>query len=188
MRHPDGRGTAVPVHPGRNTNGTPRGILADPDMTEQELQRLLSNPVCRGETGRDSHAGTARWRAWSVRSAAKVRRGGAVAYHRARGLAGGLASRRVQNVHPRRHLGGAGLHPLLAAPPAPRRGRIPLQRHRRSCGSGHRQRQARSFCEVRGTGPGAEKYPHIYGALPADAVTDVIAVSRDAAGRLVLPE
>jgi uncharacterized protein (DUF952 family) len=36
--------------------------------------------------------------------------------------------------------------------------------------------------------PGAEKYPHIYGPLPADAVTDVIAVSRDSAGRLVLPE
>jgi uncharacterized protein (DUF952 family) len=37
-------------------------------------------------------------------------------------------------------------------------------------------------------GPGAEEYPHIYGALPVDAVTAVIAVSRDAAGRLVLPE
>ena len=32
-------------------------------------------------------------------------------------------------------------------------------------------------------GPGAEKYPHIYGPLPTDAVTDVIAVSRDCAGR-----
>lgn len=32
-----------------------------------------------------------------------------------------------------------------------------------------------------------EAYPHIYGALPVDAVTDVIAVSRDAAGRPVLP-
>jgi predicted RNA binding protein YcfA (HicA-like mRNA interferase family) len=41
MRHPDGRGTTVPVHPGRDANGTPRGILADADMTEQELQRLL---------------------------------------------------------------------------------------------------------------------------------------------------
>ena len=38
------------------------------------------------------------------------------------------------------------------------------------------------------SGPGAEEYPHIYGALPADAVTGVITVSRDAAGRLVLPE
>jgi hypothetical protein len=80
------------------------------------------------------------------------------------------------------------LHPLLAAPPAPRRGRIPLQRRRRSCGSGHRQRHPASSSEVRGTVPGAEKYPHIYGALPMDAVTGVIAVSRDAAGRLVLPE
>jgi len=35
---------------------------------------------------------------------------------------------------------------------------------------------------------GVESYPHIYGAVPADAVTDVIAVSRDATGRLVLPE
>ena len=36
--------------------------------------------------------------------------------------------------------------------------------------------------------PGAESYPHVYGALPTDAVTDVITVSRDPAGRLVLPE
>ena len=36
--------------------------------------------------------------------------------------------------------------------------------------------------------PGADEYPHIYGALPVDAVTGVIAVSRDAAGRFVLPE
>ena len=36
--------------------------------------------------------------------------------------------------------------------------------------------------------PGAgQEYPHIYGPLPADAVTDVIPVSRDAAGRLILP-
>jgi uncharacterized protein (DUF952 family) len=36
-------------------------------------------------------------------------------------------------------------------------------------------------------GPGAEPYPHIYGAVPVGAVTGVIAVSRDAGGRLVLP-
>jgi uncharacterized protein (DUF952 family) len=36
--------------------------------------------------------------------------------------------------------------------------------------------------------PGAPEYPHIYGALPVDAVTSVNAVSRDEAGRLVLPE
>jgi uncharacterized protein (DUF952 family) len=36
--------------------------------------------------------------------------------------------------------------------------------------------------------PGAEKYPHIYGVLPAEAVTEVITVGRDSAGRLVLPE
>jgi uncharacterized protein (DUF952 family) len=36
-------------------------------------------------------------------------------------------------------------------------------------------------------GPGAEQYPHIYGALPVAAVTSVITVNRDAAGRLVLP-
>jgi uncharacterized protein (DUF952 family) len=35
--------------------------------------------------------------------------------------------------------------------------------------------------------PGAEQYPHIYGGLPASAVTEIVAVSRDAAGRLVLP-
>jgi len=36
--------------------------------------------------------------------------------------------------------------------------------------------------------PGAVKYPHIYGPLPVRAVTEVVEVSRDAAGRLVLPE
>jgi uncharacterized protein (DUF952 family) len=35
--------------------------------------------------------------------------------------------------------------------------------------------------------PGGEKYPHIYGVLPVSAVTEVVHVSRDAAGRLVLP-
>jgi uncharacterized protein (DUF952 family) len=33
-----------------------------------------------------------------------------------------------------------------------------------------------------------EQYPHIYGPVPAAAVTDVITVTRDEAGRLVLPE
>ena len=42
MRHPDGRGTTVPVHPGRDlAKGTLRNILADIDMTAAELQRLL---------------------------------------------------------------------------------------------------------------------------------------------------
>ena len=36
--------------------------------------------------------------------------------------------------------------------------------------------------------PGAERYPHIYGAVPAHAVAEVIPVHRDATGRLVLPE
>jgi uncharacterized protein (DUF952 family) len=35
--------------------------------------------------------------------------------------------------------------------------------------------------------PGGDEFPHIYGPLPALAVTDVVAVSRDADGRLVLP-
>jgi uncharacterized protein (DUF952 family) len=35
--------------------------------------------------------------------------------------------------------------------------------------------------------PGAERYPHIYGPLPTDAVTAVLPVTRDATGRLVLP-
>ena len=35
---------------------------------------------------------------------------------------------------------------------------------------------------------GGEQYPHIYGPVPAGAVTDVIGVGRDATGRLVLPE
>ena len=38
------------------------------------------------------------------------------------------------------------------------------------------------------SGPGAEEYSHIYGALPVDAATSVITVSRYAAGRLVLPQ
>ena len=36
--------------------------------------------------------------------------------------------------------------------------------------------------------PGAENYPHIYGSVPATAVTDVITVARDACGGLILPE
>ncbi|MFW6090532.1 MAG: DUF952 domain-containing protein [Actinomycetota bacterium] len=34
---------------------------------------------------------------------------------------------------------------------------------------------------------GAEPYPHVYGALPTDAVVDVRPVHRDGDGRLVLP-
>ena len=42
MRHPDGRGTTVPVHKGRDVaKGTVRGILSDTGMTIEELQRLL---------------------------------------------------------------------------------------------------------------------------------------------------
>ena len=35
---------------------------------------------------------------------------------------------------------------------------------------------------------GSEEYPHIYGPLPAEAVTAVFPVGRDQAGRLGLPE
>jgi len=42
MRHPDGRGTTVPVHHGRDVaKGTLRGILSDSGLTIEELQRLL---------------------------------------------------------------------------------------------------------------------------------------------------
>ena len=42
MRHPDGRGTTVPVHAGRDVaKGTLRGILADVGMTVEEFRRLL---------------------------------------------------------------------------------------------------------------------------------------------------
>jgi predicted RNA binding protein YcfA (HicA-like mRNA interferase family) len=42
MRHPDGRGTTVRVHGGRNVaKGTLRNILADTGLTIEELQRLL---------------------------------------------------------------------------------------------------------------------------------------------------
>jgi uncharacterized protein (DUF952 family) len=36
--------------------------------------------------------------------------------------------------------------------------------------------------------PGAEAYPHIYGPLPVSAVTRVLPVSRDPAGRFLLPD
>jgi predicted RNA binding protein YcfA (HicA-like mRNA interferase family) len=42
MRHPDGRGTTVPVHPGRDVaKGTLRGILEDVSMSVDELRDLL---------------------------------------------------------------------------------------------------------------------------------------------------
>ena len=42
MRHPDGRGTTVPVHGNRDVaKGTLRGILADTGMTVADLQDLL---------------------------------------------------------------------------------------------------------------------------------------------------
>lgn len=44
MRHPDGRGTTVPVHQGRDVaKGTLRGILSDVGMTVEELRRLLGS-------------------------------------------------------------------------------------------------------------------------------------------------
>jgi uncharacterized protein (DUF952 family) len=36
--------------------------------------------------------------------------------------------------------------------------------------------------------PGAEPFPHLYGPLPTEAVTAVLTVTRDDAGRLVLPQ
>lgn len=36
--------------------------------------------------------------------------------------------------------------------------------------------------------PGAEQYPHIYGAVPTSAVADVIPIERDKDGRMLLPE
>jgi predicted RNA binding protein YcfA (HicA-like mRNA interferase family) len=42
MRHPDGRGTTVPVHPGRDiAKGTLRGILDDVGLSIAELRDLL---------------------------------------------------------------------------------------------------------------------------------------------------
>ena len=42
LRHPDGRGTTVPVHPGRDiAKGTLRGVLDDIGMTVEELRKLL---------------------------------------------------------------------------------------------------------------------------------------------------
>lgn len=36
--------------------------------------------------------------------------------------------------------------------------------------------------------PGAEKYPHIDGAVPTSAVSEVVPVERDSDGRMLLPE
>ncbi|GIF38898.1 DUF952 domain-containing protein [Actinoplanes xinjiangensis] len=36
--------------------------------------------------------------------------------------------------------------------------------------------------------PGADEFPHIYGPVPAGAVSEVIPVGRDAEGRMLLPE
>ncbi|HKR70337.1 MAG TPA: DUF952 domain-containing protein [Streptosporangiaceae bacterium] len=36
-------------------------------------------------------------------------------------------------------------------------------------------------------GGDGEKYPHIYGPLPVSSVTEVIPVTRDQAGRMILP-
>jgi predicted RNA binding protein YcfA (HicA-like mRNA interferase family) len=42
MRHPNGRGTTVPVHAGKDVaKGTLRNILADAGLTIEDLQRLL---------------------------------------------------------------------------------------------------------------------------------------------------
>jgi predicted RNA binding protein YcfA (HicA-like mRNA interferase family) len=42
MRHPDGRGTTVPVHSGRDVaKGTLRGILEDVGFTVEQLRDLL---------------------------------------------------------------------------------------------------------------------------------------------------
>jgi len=35
---------------------------------------------------------------------------------------------------------------------------------------------------------GTEEFPHVYGPVPVDAVVDVIPVTRDGTGRMVLPE
>ena len=35
--------------------------------------------------------------------------------------------------------------------------------------------------------PGGEQFPHIYGPLSADAVTETVLVGRDATGQLILP-
>jgi predicted RNA binding protein YcfA (HicA-like mRNA interferase family) len=42
MRHPDGRGTTVPVHRGKDVaRGTLRAILTDCGMSVDELRTLL---------------------------------------------------------------------------------------------------------------------------------------------------
>jgi uncharacterized protein (DUF952 family) len=37
-------------------------------------------------------------------------------------------------------------------------------------------------------GGATEEFPHIYGPVPVDAVVNVVPVTRDASGSMVLPE
>lgn len=39
-----------------------------------------------------------------------------------------------------------------------------------------------------GDGGDGEKYPHIYGPLPVSSVTEVVPVTRDGSGQMILPE
>jgi predicted RNA binding protein YcfA (HicA-like mRNA interferase family) len=42
LRHPDGRGTTVPVHQGRDVaKGTLRSILSDAGLSVEDLRKLL---------------------------------------------------------------------------------------------------------------------------------------------------
>jgi predicted RNA binding protein YcfA (HicA-like mRNA interferase family) len=42
LRHPDGRSTTVPVHPGRDVpKGTLRSVLEDAQMSVEELLKYL---------------------------------------------------------------------------------------------------------------------------------------------------
>jgi uncharacterized protein (DUF952 family) len=48
--------------------------------------------------------------------------------------------------------------------------------------------QVRADIRYEAAAPGGERYPHIYGALPVGAVSQVISVGRDGSGRMILPD
>ncbi len=60
LRHPDGRGTTVPVHQGRDVSkGTLRGILADIGMAVEDFQVSGMTALAPHSVPHDRYAGWA---------------------------------------------------------------------------------------------------------------------------------
>ena len=81
MRHPDGRGTTVPVHAGRDVaKGTLRSILSDVGLTAEELQnpKLVKAREAQAAAGKqvDPRDGVADARGATDRRPGRGRSGG----------------------------------------------------------------------------------------------------------------